>query len=178
MYCGIVMVFSPKSTAIFKNKSPKIIQTLCNTLKINVNSAAAILGNLGHESAGFTLMQEVNPVNGGRGGHGWAQWTGPRRRAFEAYCAAHNLEEYFDEANLGFLIEELKTTHRSAIKDIDKCTDLMAAVQFFEQRFERADPRFKHYDRRLSWAELALSAYEKEFNPPTPVLKPEMHEGF
>ena len=44
---------------------------------------------------------------GSRGGFGWAQWTGPRRREFEAYAKENNLDPKSDEANYGFLVHEL-----------------------------------------------------------------------
>ena len=157
---------------LFQEKAPRIMVRLMQEFALSKQSAAAILGNLGHESAGFTLMQEVKPGNGGRGGYGWAQWTGPRRRAFEAYCEQRNLEPYFDEANLGFLVEELRTTHQSALRGLNDCPSLMAAVQHFERHFERADPRFKHYDRRLQWANRALQAFAEFAELPAPVLKP------
>ena len=31
---------------------------------------------------------------GAKGGWGWAQWTGKRRRQFEAYVKEHNLDPY------------------------------------------------------------------------------------
>src|SRR5690606_17673173 len=72
----------------FRAKAPGIMAKLLRDFPIAPEDAAAILGNLGHESLGFTAMQEFRPVvAGSRGGWGWAQWTGPRRRAFEAYCA-------------------------------------------------------------------------------------------
>ena len=64
---------------------------------------AAILGNLGHESAGLTILQEIKPtVAGSKGGYGWAQWTGPRRRAYEAYCARIGKNPASDEANYAY----------------------------------------------------------------------------
>lgn len=72
----------------FRAKAPGIMAQLVRDFPITPEDAAAIVGNLGHESQGFTAMQEFKPVvAGSRGGWGWAQWTGPRRRAFEAYCA-------------------------------------------------------------------------------------------
>jgi len=70
----------------FQAKAPGILTRLRADFDLSDIQAAAIVGNLGHESNGFTAFQERHPRSG-RGGWGWAQWTGPRRRAFEAYCA-------------------------------------------------------------------------------------------
>lgn len=55
--------------------------------------AAAFVGNFMNE-AGASLdptINEQNPiVAGSRGGFGIAQWTGPRRRAIEAWAASHD----------------------------------------------------------------------------------------
>lgn len=158
--------------SLFTDKAPAIMLRLMSEFKLTLQSAAAILGNLGHESAGFTAMQEIRPVNGGRGGFGWAQWTGPRRRSFEAYCQDLSLDPRSDEANLGFLVKELKTTHQSAIRNLNAEPNLQSAVMRFEREFERADPRYKHYDRRVKYAQIALQAYERAVTPPTTELKP------
>jgi hypothetical protein len=78
--------------------------------------AAGVVGNLDHESAGFRSLQEINPlVKGSRGGYGYAQWTGPRRRQFEAWAAKHGLSTASYEANYGFLKHELTSTSESRV---------------------------------------------------------------
>lgn len=63
-------------------------------------SAAAIIGNAGHESGGFKDLQEKKPlVKGSRGGYGIMQWTGPRRREYEDYCDRNNLDPSDMESN-------------------------------------------------------------------------------
>jgi uncharacterized protein (TIGR02594 family) len=126
--------------------------------------AAAILGNIGHECAGFTQMQEGAPIGGGRGGWGWCQWTGERRNQFEAAALAANPQLAFDsfDANYGFLRHELKNTfHKAAITSMLKKADMLGAVVAFELIFDVAHPDFKHYDRRLRYAEIALSEFRK-----------------
>ena len=72
------------SDALFRDKAPGVMRALIADFDLAVGDAAAVLGNLGHECGGFRLMQEQKPtVPGSRGGYGWAQWTGPRRRKFE-----------------------------------------------------------------------------------------------
>lgn len=145
--------------SLFISKSPWIMHGLIKESKLTTNQGASILGNIGHECAGFTQMQERNPVGGGRGGYGWCQWTGARRNQFEAYARRNNLSVDDDKANYGFLIWELRNTERSAIAALKQTQTLADGVRAFEAKFERADPRYKHYDSRARYAKLALDAY-------------------
>jgi hypothetical protein len=117
--------------------------------------AAACVGNLAHESAGFATMQEIHPVvSGSKGGLGYGQWTGPRRRSFEAYCTAQKLAFDDYEANLGYLLLELRGTEASAVRATADADTLDDKVVAFEAHFERAGT--KHYDSRKRWAHRAM----------------------
>lgn len=156
--------------ATFRAKAPGIMRRLMQVFSIEVDDAAAIMGNLGHESAGFTKLQEIKPtVKGSRGGYGWAQWTGPRRKAFEAWCKSAGLAPSSDEANLGYLIVELKGEYHPAIAKTKAAGGLLAKVKAFELAFERAG--VKHYPERLKWAEKALDAW-RGADAPKPAPKP------
>jgi len=64
----------------------------------------------------FKAFQEIHPVvHGSLGGLGWCQWTGPRRHAFEAYCAQKGFSPFSDEGNYGFLVVELNGSEKAAI---------------------------------------------------------------
>src|SRR6187551_924724 len=94
---------------VFRAKAPGIMAKLITDFPITPLDAAAIVGNAGHESGGLVTLQEIKPmVAGSRGGWGWMQWTGPRRRAFEAWCAKHGKNSASDEANYAWLFLELK----------------------------------------------------------------------
>jgi hypothetical protein len=139
----------------------------------SVEDAAAIMGNAGHESGGLELMQELKPtVKGSRGGYGWFQWTGPRRRAFEAYCARNNLDINSREANYAFLFVELKGDEKAAVAKTKAAKGLEAKVKAFELGFERAG--VKHYPSRNEWARKALKAWNerKPEAPQKPVEAP------
>ena len=143
---------------LFRSKAPLIMALLIRDFKLDIDGAAAILGNLGHESAGFSAMQEIKPtVPGSRGGFGWAQWTGPRRRAFEAYCQRNDLDPVSDKANYGWLFSELKGTHRKAIEAVANARGLAAKVKAFEKVYENAG--VKHYESRNQWAAIAIDAW-------------------
>jgi hypothetical protein len=153
--------------ATFRAKAPGIMAKLLSDFPIGVDDAAAILGNLGHECAGFTAMQEYKPVvAGSKGGWGWPQWTGTRRRAFEAYCKRTGKDPASDEANYAYLFIELKGIEGSetaAIPRMIAAKGLDAKVIAFELAFLRAG--VKHYPERQRWARIALDAFRKAGHP-------------
>lgn len=159
---------------VFRAKAPGIIDRLLIDFPIERLAAAAIVGNLGHESLGFTAMQEFNPtVAGSKGGWGWAQWTGPRRRAFEAWCKRTGKDPASDDANYAWLFLELKGvegTEGGAIGKTQAAVGLDAKVEAFEKAFLRAG--VKHYPRRKKWAAIALDAWEAAKAAPAPAPKP------
>lgn len=141
---------------VFKDKAPVYMKRLIADLALSDLDAAAIMGNAGHESGGLTIFQEVHPV-AGRGGFGWFQWTGPRRRAFEAWCRRNKLDPKADDANYGFLVSELQGPESAAIAKIKRARDLLGKVTAFEASYERAG--VKAIASRFRWAQLALAAY-------------------
>jgi hypothetical protein len=164
------------SAAIFKAKVPALMRQFMADFDCTKEDAAAVFGNAGHESGGFTQMQEINPtVAGSRGGFGWFQWTGPRRRAFEAYCERNNLSPTSDKTNYGFLWLELHGSEKSAISRLKAAQSLREKVIAFELGYERAG--IKHYDSRTKWANLALGAYEAKYGAGLGKLKPTNKTG-
>ena len=145
------------SDETFREKAPGIMRRLMDDFGLTEVQAAGVLGNIGHECAGFRLMQEVRPQSG-RGGFGWAQWTGPRRVAFEGWCGDRGFNLESDDGNYGFLKHELETTHKRAITAVKRAETLRDAVEEFERIFEVAG--VKHYDRRERWARIALEEFQ------------------
>ena len=148
---------------LFRQKAPGIMNLLMADFALDLESAAAVLGNLGHESGGFRFLQEKQPlVPGSEGGWGWAQWTGSRRRAFEAYVDRNGFDPASDTANYKWLYIELKGLEGSegrAIPAVKSAVGLQEKVIAFELAFERAHKDFKHYESRVEWAQRALDAY-------------------
>lgn len=137
---------------------------------LGVEDAAAVFGNFGHESKGLTDDQEDNPtVSGSRGGLNWAQWTGPRRRAMEAYCKRNSLDPNSDIAAYKWLWNELRGSEKRAIQALVNADGLENKTVAFERAFLRAG--VKHDDSRLVWAKLALAAYNTAYpeGAPEPV---------
>jgi hypothetical protein len=91
---------------------------LVKELGIPVEAASGLVSNLNAES-GIAGINERNPVvPGSRGGFGWAQWTGPRRVAFENWARAHGLDPASDQANMGFLVEELRNKYPQVLAQL------------------------------------------------------------
>jgi Phage tail lysozyme len=152
---------------LFTDKAVKYMPLLMKDFGLTDEDAAAIFGNAGAETEGFKYFQEISPtVAGSRGGFGWFQWTGPRRRAFEAYCARNKLDPYSDDANYKFLFVELSGTEKKAVPAVKAAQGLYNKTVAFEKSFERAG--VKAYDKRYKYAQEALSAYRAQ----TPAVKP------
>ena len=142
----------------FREKAPSIMRLLIQDFSVSPAQAAGILGNIGHECAGFQKMQEQNPRSG-RGGYGWCQWTGPRRRAFESWASKMGFDLDSNAANYGFLKHELtETSEQRVIPLIKKNDTVEQATRTFMKVFER--PGVKHLNSRIKYADAALRAFQ------------------
>lgn len=146
-------------TKNFERIAPILVGDLVKSLDLTPEQAAGIVGNLAAES-GLQAIQEKNPISG-RGGFGYAQWTGPRRVAFEKWCKEQGLKPDTYAANYGFLVEELKTTQKNSLEQVKKTKTAKAAAETFGYHFEK----FKGYENiegnpnyatRVKFAERAL----------------------
>jgi hypothetical protein len=121
------------------SRGAAVTDRLAADLNLTREQAAGITGNLQAES-GVQAVQEKRPISG-RGGFGWAQWTGPRRVAFEQYAKDNNLDPKSDAANYGFLLHELKgREYAGLIKQLGELKGPNAArdsAALFERLFER-----------------------------------------
>lgn len=137
--------------------APIVIQRLSADLDLTPQQAAGVVGQLGHESAGLQAINETNPVvPGSRGGFGWAQWTGPRRKAFESWATENKADVADPEANYQFLLHELKDTPEGRVLPaLRAAPDAQAAGRLFTDQFLR--PGVPAYDSRDSWTQRALN---------------------
>lgn len=145
----------------FFDKVGPYIHRLKSDMKCGKWDACVVLGAAGHESKGLTDMQEDKPtVPGSRGGYGWMQWTGPRRKEYEAFCARHKLNAASDEANYQFMVHELKNTYESKVMAaLFKVSAFDDKVEVFEKEYLRSG--VKNWPSRQRWAQVALAAYNK-----------------
>jgi len=157
----------PGLTASFEARGGWVLTHLAKEFTLTTEQASGIVGNLGGES-GLKAVQEIEN-RGDRGGYGWAQWTGPRRVAFENWCAAQNLDVASDEANYRYLVVELHTTQLHAIAQLQKTTTVEAAVFTFEAIFERPANLQSGLAARTAFARQAIAG---SIVPPEPVPVP------
>lgn len=142
---------------VFEQKAVKYCPRLEKDLQIKDYQAFGIFGNLGGETGGFKLLQEAKPlVPGSRGGYGWMQWTGPRRRKYEAWCKKNNLDPAADETNYRYLVLETTTDEKASLVHLRETKTRDEAVHSFMSKNLR--PGIPHYQGRLNWAKRAEAA--------------------
>lgn len=114
--------------------------------------AFGIAGNMQIESDGFkTDVNEYAPlVPGSRGGYGLNQWTGPRRRQFEAYAAERGVNPSDLDTQLDFTLWELENTEKRAGQALMQAQTPAEAARIYSEKFLR--PGIPHLERRIQAA--------------------------
>ena len=123
--------------------------------------AAAIVGNAARETGDFKYCTELKPtVPGSKGGINLFQWTGPRRRDFEAYAKRNGLDPCAWSTGYKFFFYETQNTwEKRWVPGIKKFKTLNEKTVAFEELYERAG--VKAIADRQARALRALRAYEK-----------------
>jgi regulator of extracellular matrix RemA (YlzA/DUF370 family) len=128
-------------------------------LNLDVLKVAGMYGNWGVECDQFRALQEYKPtVAGSRGGWGPPQWTGPRRRAFEAWADSHGFKRDDPEAFYLYTLIELRGPEKAALAALRKTKTLDTATTVFMEKFER--PGVEHLAVRKKHALDALHILE------------------
>lgn len=109
MWNGTKSFFGEHFGGATDERMSSVRDDLSQRLGISPAAASGLVSNLNAES-GIKGINEANPTSG-RGGFGWAQWTGPRRNDFEGYAARRGMDPSSDDANMGFLVDELTTKY-------------------------------------------------------------------
>ena len=111
-------------------------------------AAVGFAGNFSVESGFNPGINEINPtVAGSRGGYGLAQWTGPRRRQYEAFAKSQGSAPDDLNAQLDFLAWELQNTEKGAAQAIFAARDPAEAARLVSEKFLR--PGIPHLDNRI-----------------------------
>lgn len=137
---GMVLVDDkPKSNFKVSEVGMDLMGDLEETLGLTKEQAAGFVANLDHETLGFKFMQEIKPVvKGSKGGYGFAQWTGSRRKEFEAWAQKNNAPINSYEANFGYLIHEIRNTPEGRfMKDLEKTTTAKEAARVVSEKYLR-----------------------------------------
>jgi hypothetical protein len=121
-------------------RAKHMVGMLMSTYGLNREQAIGAAGVMGYESGNFTTMQEGNQP-AGRGGWGYAQWTGPRRKAFMAWAQANGKDPRSQEANEGFFKYEVAQNPQYAraierLKGITGADVARRSAYSFEHGFE------------------------------------------
>lgn len=126
----------------YQQRSGAVTNRLAQDLNLTQAQAAGLVGNLGFESSGLTSGIHEKGLPWEKGGLGWAQWTGPRRREFEAWAKENKLDVKSDEANYGFLLHELKDPRYAGfVKQLRQAKTVEEATNTTLTQFEKpADP--------------------------------------
>ena len=129
---------------------------------IPLHVARGVVANMIAESGLNPGVNEAAPVvAGSRGGYGLNQWTGPRRRQYEAFASDRGADLADPNTQLDFTLWELQNTEKSAWNALQTAPDEVAAARIYSERFLR--PGVPHMDRRLSEAaRLAGVPYEPQ----------------
>jgi hypothetical protein len=162
-----------RGPAAFQEIGPRIKSDLMRDFQLSPEQAAGFVGNLAHESGGFGTLQEIKPmIPGSRGGFGYAQWTGPRRRQFESWSAQNNLDPSSYEANYGFLKHELANTPEGRVLDrLRQTNDPTQATRIVSDVFLR--PGIPGMGSREKWTQRALGfSQQPQMASNMPVISP------
>lgn len=159
-----------QARASFVKRAPIIMgRLMADFPSLDVEGSAAILANLGGESRLQAVAEERPTVRGSRGGFGWSQSTGARRRAAEAFWAKRNLDPSSDAAQYAWLFYELRyTPEKRVLAALTRPgLDFHAKIRVFCQVFER--PGMPNYAGRYAWGALALQAWHDNPQPTGPL---------
>lgn len=118
---------------------------------IPLHIARGMVANMIAESGLNPSINEIAPtVAGSRGGYGLNQWTGPRRRQFEAFAADRGVSPSDLNTQLDFTVWELQNTEKRAGDRLMSAPDEMAAATIYSNDFLR--PGIPNMDKRLAEA--------------------------
>ena len=118
---------------------------------VSLPVAQGMVANMIAESGLNPDINEIAPlVPGSRGGYGLNQWTGPRRRQFEAFAAERGVSPSDLNTQLDFTLWELQNTESRAWNALQGVNDPIEAARIYSEQFLR--PGIPNMDKRLSEA--------------------------
>ena len=130
--------------------------------------AVGVAGNMAVESDGFkTDVNEYAPiVPGSRGGYGLNQWTGPRRRQFEAFANERGVKASDLDTQLDFTVWELRNSEKRAGDALMQAGTHQDAARIYSEKFLR--PGIPHLDRRIAEADALYNGGYSQQPPQAP----------
>lgn len=108
-------------------------------------AALGIVSRMRAESNLNPGINEIAPVvPGSRGGYGLNQWTGPRRKQFEAFAAAQGKPVDDLDTQLDFTVWELQNTEKAAGDAVLAAQSPEEAARLYMEKYLR--PGIPHRD--------------------------------
>jgi hypothetical protein len=130
--------------------APALRRDLREALRLADFQAVGIVANCMEETQDFTIFHELGqPPEAG--GIGASQWTGTRRKAFEAWAASHGKAVTSYAANLGYIVAEATGSERQALVALKATKNAHEATVVWCNTYER--PGTPRLDVRLKWAD-------------------------
>ena len=141
----------------------RLLEDLQRDLDLQEFQAAAIVGNLAHETGNFRHLKEIDGH-----GYGYSQWSGSRRNDFFDFADEAGGKRSY-AANYGFLIHELTGKYSKVLDRVRASQDLEGATNVFMKLFLAPRPATAAYPRRLAYAKAYL---EGEFSGAGCLIRP------
>jgi Phage tail lysozyme len=136
-----------------KAVSEQYITNLQNDFGLTREQAVGVVANLSHESAGMNSginqggqigSPSGNTADDNANGFGIAQWGGVRKEGLIAYAKQNGLDPSSQEANYGFLKQELKGEYSGVIDAVKGTGSAEEATKVFSQQYEKpSDPQME-----------------------------------
>ena len=149
----------PDTSNTSNNGVPQRIWDFLTSKGLGSVTVAAIIGNIGVESAGFQLDALSQD---GHNSYGLCQWTAGRKEALFSMAQSMGKQPSDLDAQLEYLWYELTHDEKGALDATIACgNDLQKATETFCRQFERPDMQYAHLDRRISIAQSAFDTQGK-----------------
>jgi len=162
-FAALSLCATPAAAFSFGKKSPPaqevieiitVPEQLITDLQVDFdlpeNAAAAIVGNLAHESGNFRMLHEIQGTC-----YGYSQWCGSRKTAFRAFSKSRGGQQTY-EANYGFLKHELATQYQPMLTRLRRANSVDVAARIFMKEFLRPRASTANLTRRVNFAKKYL----------------------
>ena len=134
---------------------------LQSDLGLTANQAAGIASNLYAESGILPVHEKGKPWD--EGGINIAQWTGPRRKAFEAWAKSHGMDPMSEEAGVQYFEYSLTNNHPDVLEAVKRSTSAKQAATAF---LNYENPAAQYRGAHLANAE----GFAKEYTENVPLV--------
>lgn len=138
------------------NPTKQLLFSELSTLGLNKNQVAGIIGSLGGESHEELSTTAENPTSKA---FGIAQWYKSRLAGLKNFADSKGLDFKSPEAQVQFLVHELKGTHKHVLKHMLNTKNVQEATETWTRKFEiPSEKEIRHsLGRRINFAQNFLN---------------------